>query len=193
MSSTGGSQRASEVNSAMLNIPGYADDTMLFMMRWGSLAQATLRKVDYDEFLVRLSALNKHWFASQSQSQSQSQSTSGSPVSVVGSRGSGQSDDGGPKAEAAAATVQAAAQAAAAAGEAAEAATSCEDDTDGGGVHTGDDDVVDPPQAGDKAAELKARTLELIQDFPSLVRDFDKFVDCTRIMAAEYGRAPARV
>ncbi|KAL6692823.1 hypothetical protein J3F84DRAFT_382416 [Trichoderma pleuroticola] len=184
MGSTGGSQRASEVNSAMLNVPGYADDTMLFMMRWGSLAQATLRKVDYDEFLVRLSALNKHWFASQSQSQS----ASGSPVSVVGTRGSGQGD-GGPKAAAAAAaaTVAAAAQAAAA-GEAAEeeAATSCEDDRDGG-----DDDAADPPQAGDKAAELKARTLELIQDFPRLVRDFDKFVDCTRIMATKYGRAPA--
>lgn len=69
--------------------------------------------------------------------------------------------------------------------------TSCEDDRDGGGVHTGDDDdAVDPPQAGDKAAELKARTLELIQDFPQLVRDFDKFVDCTRIMATKYGRAP---
>ncbi|KAK0764731.1 hypothetical protein N5P37_002198 [Trichoderma harzianum] len=184
MSSTGGSQRASEVNSAMLNVPGYADDTMLFMMRWGSLAQATLRKVDYDEFLVRLSALNTHWFASQ-----RSQSTSGSPVSVVGTRGSGQGDDGGPKAEAAAATVAAAR----AAGVTAEAATttSCEDDRDGGGVHTGDDDdAVDPPQAGDKAAELKARTLELIQDFPQLVRDFDKFVDCTRIMATKYGRAP---
>ncbi|KAL6804349.1 hypothetical protein J3E68DRAFT_393161 [Trichoderma sp. SZMC 28012] len=188
MSSTGGSQRASEVNSAMLNVPGYADDTMLFMMRWGSLAQATLRKVDYDEFLVRLSTLNKHWFASQSHCQSQS--TSGSPVSVVGTRGSGQGDDGSPKAAAAAATVAAAR--AAAAGVTAEAATSCEDDRDGGGVQTagGDDDAVDPPQAGDKAAELKARTLELIQDFPQLVRDFDKFVDCTRIMAAKYGRAP---
>ncbi|KAK4069747.1 uncharacterized protein Triagg1_6877 [Trichoderma aggressivum f. europaeum] len=186
MSSTGGSQRANEVNSAMLNIPGYADDTMLFMMRWGSLAQknkeadvvleslrhspgnqATLRKVDYDEFLVRLSALNKHWFASQR--------TGGSPVSVVGTRGSGQGDDGGPKAAAAAAA-------------AAEAA-SCEDDRDGGGVHTGDDDdAVDPLL---QAAELKARTLELVEDFPQLVRDFDKFVDCTRVMAAKYGRAPA--
>lgn len=42
MSSTGGSQRASEINSAMLNVPGYADDTMLFMMRWGSLAQVCM-------------------------------------------------------------------------------------------------------------------------------------------------------
>ncbi|KAL7905600.1 hypothetical protein GGI35DRAFT_459974 [Trichoderma velutinum] len=172
---------ANEVNSAMLNVPGYADDTMLFMMRWGSKAQATLRKVDYDEFLVRMSALNTHWFASQSHCQS----TSGSPVSV-GTRGSGQGD-GGPKAAAAAATV-AAAQAAAAAGEA--EAASCDDDRDGGGVHR-DDDAAGPLQAGDKAAELKARTLELIQDFPHLVRDFDKFIDCTRIMATKYGRAPA--
>jgi hypothetical protein len=36
---TGGSQRASEINSAMLNIPCYADDSLTFMMRYGSLAK----------------------------------------------------------------------------------------------------------------------------------------------------------
>lgn len=41
--STGASQRASEINNAMLNVPGYADDSMLFMMRYGALA-----KVCYD-------------------------------------------------------------------------------------------------------------------------------------------------
>ncbi|EHK23375.1 uncharacterized protein TRIVIDRAFT_220647 [Trichoderma virens Gv29-8] len=175
MRSTGGEQRASEVNSAMLSVPGYADDTMLFMLRWGSTAQATLRKVDYDEFQVRVSAMNTHWF----ESQRKSQCTETSSVSV-GTRGTDQGD-GEP---------EAAAAAAAAAGEA--EAASCDDDREGGG-HT-DDDAVDPHQAGDeatdKAAELRARTLELIQDFPHLVREFDKFVDCTRIMAAKYGKAP---
>lgn len=41
--STGASQRASEITSAMLNVPGYADDSMLFMLRYGALA-----KVCYD-------------------------------------------------------------------------------------------------------------------------------------------------
>lgn len=39
MPSTGGLQRAAEITSAMLNVPGYADDTLLFMMRYGSLAK----------------------------------------------------------------------------------------------------------------------------------------------------------
>lgn len=42
-SNSGASQRASEITSAMLNVPGYADDSMLFMMRYGALA-----KVCYD-------------------------------------------------------------------------------------------------------------------------------------------------
>lgn len=59
------------------------------------------------------------------------------------------------------------------------------------------DDAVDPaagpgpepePETDSEAAELKARTLELIQDFPRLVRDFDRFVECTRIMATRYKR-----
>jgi hypothetical protein len=42
-SNSGASQRASEITSAMLNVPGYADDSMLFMLRYGALA-----KVCYD-------------------------------------------------------------------------------------------------------------------------------------------------
>ncbi|UKZ76190.1 hypothetical protein TrVFT333_003887 [Trichoderma virens FT-333] len=149
MRSTGGEQRASEVNSAMLSVPGYADDTMLFMLRWGARPRRRYAK---------------------------STMTSSS----VGTRGTDQGD-GEPEAAAAAA-----------AGDGEAEAASCDDDREGGG-HT-DDDAVDPHQAGDeatdKAAELRARTLELIQDFPHLVRDFDKFVDCTRIMAAKYGKAP---
>lgn len=107
--------------------------------------QETLRKVDWDEFTARLSAMNEHWFEG------------GSSVSV-GCRGTGEGD---------------AADEAAAGGEAR------------------DDDAVDPPasepEPDAKAAELKARTLELIQDFPRLVRDFDKFVDCTRVTATRYG------
>ncbi|PNP45264.1 hypothetical protein TGAMA5MH_02987 [Trichoderma gamsii] len=38
-SNSAASQRASEITSAMLNVPGYADDSMLFMMRYGALAK----------------------------------------------------------------------------------------------------------------------------------------------------------
>lgn len=36
---SGGSQRAAEIHDAMLNIPGYADDSMLFVVRYGTLAK----------------------------------------------------------------------------------------------------------------------------------------------------------
>lgn len=64
-SNSGASQRASEITSAMLNVPGYADDSMLFMMRYGALA-----KVCYDlicDFFFCLSSLSffrlalPHW------------------------------------------------------------------------------------------------------------------------------------
>lgn len=35
----GSSSHAAEINTAMLNVPGYADDSMLFMMRYGALAK----------------------------------------------------------------------------------------------------------------------------------------------------------
>ncbi|OTA04309.1 hypothetical protein A9Z42_0048870 [Trichoderma parareesei] len=157
MKSTGSSQRAAEITSAMLSVPGYADDTMLFMMRYGSTArtdlarpgkQETLRKVDWDEFQVRLSALNKHWFASRS-----SQHTADGETICTAAE-----DDTTTTTSAAAADPGVEAQA--------QEASSI------------------------KAAELRARTLELVQDFPPLVRDFDKFVDCTRITAMRYGRGP---
>ncbi|KAL7923301.1 hypothetical protein ACQKWADRAFT_290503 [Trichoderma austrokoningii] len=147
MSNTGASQRASEITSAMLNVPGYADDSMLFMMRYGALAKETLRKADWDEFQLRTTAMNAHWFKTTSH-QSAAASGDDSVTDVVGSRG----------------TAVAAGSTAA----------------------TGD--AVDPVVEPDEAAELKARTLELIQDFPRLVRDFDRFVECTRIMAARYNK-----
>ena len=35
----GGSKRAAEVNEAMLSMPGYADDSMLFVGRYGEKAK----------------------------------------------------------------------------------------------------------------------------------------------------------
>ncbi|KAL7813218.1 hypothetical protein V8C44DRAFT_327865 [Trichoderma aethiopicum] len=147
MKSTGASQRAAEVASAMLSVPGYADDTMLFMMRYGSTARETLRKVDWDDFQARLSALNKHWFASRRRTALDGDGEASCTATATG--------DG---------TTTTASTAAAA-------------------------DAVAATEA-QEAAELRARTLELVQDFPPLVRDFDKFVDCTRIMAMRYGRVP---
>ncbi|KAM0254486.1 hypothetical protein ACHAQJ_006704 [Trichoderma viride] len=177
--STGGTQRASEINNAMLNVPGYADDSLLFMMRYGTMAKAdvvlnrsgtppaiqeTLRKVDWDEFQRRLHAMNAHWLESKRKTQSQSESSSSSAAVVVGCRGTGQGDGANT------------------------AASRHSKDS----PPTGDDDnAVDPspePETEPEAAELKARTLELVQDFPHLVRDFDRFVECTRMMAARYKR-----
>ncbi|EHK43809.1 hypothetical protein TRIATDRAFT_300230 [Trichoderma atroviride IMI 206040] len=130
---------------------------MLFMMRYGALAKETLRKVDWDEFQLRISAMNAHWFKSH---KSKSGAASDDSVTdVVGSRGNAKDSP-----------IVAATGAAAS------------------------DDAADPaepepePATGPEAAELKARTLELIQDFPRLVRDFDRFIECTRIMAARYKR-----
>ncbi|KAK1248255.1 hypothetical protein MKX08_006475 [Trichoderma sp. CBMAI-0020] len=174
-SNSGASQRASEITSAMLNVPGYADDSMLFMMRYGALAkQETLRKVDWDEFQLRIAAMNAHWYKSH---KSKSGAASDDSVTdVVGSRGIGEGDG---------ATLNA---------EAAVAASS--DAKDSPLVAAGDAaDPAEPepepelePERDPEAAELKARTLELIQDFPRLVRDFDRFIECTRIMAARYKR-----
>ncbi|TFB07610.1 hypothetical protein CCMA1212_000268 [Trichoderma ghanense] len=156
MKSTGASQRAAEVTSAMLSVPGYADDTMLFMMRYGSTARETLRKIDWDEFQVRLSALNAHWFASRK--------SSGAAAALDGETCCAADEDG---------------TADSGAGTEAEATTSTRKEASSSSS-----------SSSSKAAELRARTLELVQDFPPLVRDFDKFVECTRIMAMRYGRGP---
>lgn len=139
----------------MLNVPGYADDSMLFMMRYGALAKETLRKVDWDEFQLRTSAMNAHWY--ESHKSKRGAASDDSVTDVVGSRGTGEGD-----------------------GAAVVAASS---NAKGSPIDAASDDAADP-----EAAELKARTLELIQDFPRLMRDFDRFIECTRIMAARYKR-----
>ncbi|UKZ87343.1 uncharacterized protein TrAFT101_003151 [Trichoderma asperellum] len=165
--STGASQRASEINSAMLNVPGYADDSMLFVMRYGALAKETLRKVDWDEFQLRLSAMNTHWYKSHRGKTTAIGAGSDDSIVDVGSRGTGEGDGANTAAVAAASDAKDS--------PIATAAATC--------------DAVDPASVpGPEAAELKARTLELIQDFPGLVRDFDRFVECTRIMATRYKR-----
>ncbi|KAL6870363.1 hypothetical protein J3F83DRAFT_736009 [Trichoderma novae-zelandiae] len=183
MKPTGGSQRAAEITSAMLSVPGYADDTMLFMMRYGAKAQhspgnqETLRKVDWDEFQVRVSALNTHWFASRSSSSSSS--------AYRGTAGDGETSctttTAGDGTTAAAATTSTIINTAAATSTAAAAAAATADDNADSGA---------APDEASRAAELRARTLELVAEFPLLVRDFDRFVDCTRIMATRYGRRP---
>lgn len=118
------------------------------------ISRETLRKVDWDEFQVRLSALNKHWFASRS-----SQHTAdGETICTAAEDGTTTTTTTSTISVAAAADLGVEAQA--------QEASSI------------------------KAAELRTRTLELVQDFPSLVRDFDKFVDCTRITAMRYGKGP---
>ncbi|KAJ3484633.1 hypothetical protein NLG97_g7010 [Lecanicillium saksenae] len=48
MSADDGAKRAQDLNDAMLGVPGYADDTMFFVARYGHKCQSTLRKEDFD-------------------------------------------------------------------------------------------------------------------------------------------------
>lgn len=138
--------------------------------------QETLRKVDWDEFQLRISAMNAHWYKSH---RSKSGASDDSFVDVVGSRGFDEGD-GAKTAEAEAAVA---------------ASSNVKDSPVAATTAASGDGAVDPvvepgpePETGPEAAELKARTLELIQDFPRLVRDFDRFIECIRIMTARYKR-----
>ncbi|EGX91126.1 hypothetical protein CCM_05283 [Cordyceps militaris CM01] len=48
MSTDDGAKRARDLNDALLGVPGYADDTMFFVARYGHKCQSTLRKDDFD-------------------------------------------------------------------------------------------------------------------------------------------------
>ncbi|OAA70703.1 hypothetical protein ISF_02677 [Cordyceps fumosorosea ARSEF 2679] len=48
MSTEDSDKRAQELNDALLGVPGYADDTMFFVARYGHRLQCTLRKADFD-------------------------------------------------------------------------------------------------------------------------------------------------
>ncbi|KID92783.1 hypothetical protein MGU_00372 [Metarhizium guizhouense ARSEF 977] len=101
-----GMKRAAEVSEAMLSVPGYADDSMFFTVRYGHKAKETLRKCDYDELMETLNKMTALW---------------------------SKSGGGGAKPE---------------------------------------------PGAEERHAqimELRRHCLEIIKDFPDLVRDFDRF------------------
>lgn len=112
--------------------------------------------------MARLAAMNAHWLASRGKDKAKGKSQSN-----VGCRGTGDDDDDDATAPAARRDSMASPPVAG-------------------------DDAVDPrapaPEAEPdaKAAALEARTLELIQDYAHLVRDFDRFVECTRMMATRY-------
>jgi hypothetical protein len=137
--------------------------------------------------------MNAHWHKSH-QSKRGDAGSDDSVIDVVGSRGTGEGDGANAAASSAAAPPPAAAVAASSNAKSSPidvAAATAASDT------AASDDAVDPPEpepeqpepeADPEAAELKARTMELIQDFPRLVRDFDRFIECTRIMAARYNK-----
>ncbi|KAK2594304.1 hypothetical protein QQS21_008010 [Conoideocrella luteorostrata] len=115
-----GTQRATEVTEAMLAVPGYADDSMFFTIRYGHKAKETLRKCDFDQFIETVNKMTELW------------AKSGSGGSIVG-----QSAE----------------------------------------------------ERYAKMAGLKAQALDIIKDFPDLVRDFDRFQSSSRaaISAANGG------
>lgn len=142
--------------------------------------QETLRKVDWDEFQLRISAMNAHWFKSHKSESGAASGSDDSVTDVVGSRGTGEGDGANLNTEAAVVA----------------ASSNVKDSPIIAATAAASDDAADPaepepgpePETGPEAAELEARTLELIQDFPRLMRDFDRFIECTRIMAARYKR-----
>ncbi|KAK7416726.1 hypothetical protein QQX98_005052 [Neonectria punicea] len=61
----GGSQRAADFHNAMLDLPGYADDTMFFVVRYVNSVKQNLRECDHEEFMTCIHELNKLWSESQ--------------------------------------------------------------------------------------------------------------------------------
>ncbi|KND90829.1 hypothetical protein TOPH_04635 [Tolypocladium ophioglossoides CBS 100239] len=59
-----GSKRAAEVSEAMLNVPGYADDSMFLVIRYGEKAKHTLRQCDWDELQSTLGQITDLWIKS---------------------------------------------------------------------------------------------------------------------------------
>ncbi|KAK0388071.1 hypothetical protein NLU13_4315 [Sarocladium strictum] len=49
-----GMQRAVDFSQSLLAVPGYADDSLLSVMRYVSKAQTSLRKCDFEEFMAEL-------------------------------------------------------------------------------------------------------------------------------------------
>ncbi|KHO01638.1 uncharacterized protein MAM_00639 [Metarhizium album ARSEF 1941] len=56
-----GMKRAAEVSEAMLSVPGYADDSIFFTVRYGHRAKETLRKRDYEELMETLNKMTVLW------------------------------------------------------------------------------------------------------------------------------------
>lgn len=57
-----GNKRAAEFNDALLNVPGYADDTLLFIVRYGSLVKVRRTKPPFSNTLTYTPRLQRHSF-----------------------------------------------------------------------------------------------------------------------------------
>ncbi|ODA76979.1 hypothetical protein RJ55_07496 [Drechmeria coniospora] len=56
-----GSKRASELSEAMLGVPGYADDSMFFVVRYGDKAKNSLRKCEWDDLQDTIGKMASLW------------------------------------------------------------------------------------------------------------------------------------
>ncbi|CAH0030335.1 unnamed protein product [Clonostachys rhizophaga] len=54
-----GFKRANEISSSMLGMPGYADDSMLFVVRFANKLKTRLSQRDHDQFWKSLDAMTK--------------------------------------------------------------------------------------------------------------------------------------
>ncbi|GJN82297.1 hypothetical protein PLIIFM63780_005836 [Purpureocillium lilacinum] len=123
-----GSKRAAEFNEAMLGVPGYADDSMFFLVRYGERAKHTLRRCDWDDLQSTINQMSELWVKA-----------------------------GG-----------------------------------GGGEQTTDTAGESLEERRAKAQELRQHALSIVEPFPDLARDFDRFQAACRSAWAAMNRPSAK-
>jgi hypothetical protein len=58
-SAAAAAQRANDFNNSFMGMPGYADDSMFFVLRYGHQAETTMSKAEYQGFMADVHEYNK--------------------------------------------------------------------------------------------------------------------------------------
>ncbi|KAH6880752.1 hypothetical protein B0T10DRAFT_463823 [Thelonectria olida] len=56
-----GSKRATDFHNAMLGLPGYGDDSMMYILRYVVQVKQKLRQCDFEEFMKYFNQLGSLW------------------------------------------------------------------------------------------------------------------------------------
>ncbi|KYK56541.1 hypothetical protein DCS_03541 [Drechmeria coniospora] len=171
-----GSKRASELSEAMLGVPGYADDSMFFVVRYGDKAKVSIVACLFHTHLHPCQFL---LFVSSSSSSDISPPTHCDPRFSGGIAFHKRSGRGERPTDSLQNSLR-----------------KCEwddlQDTIGKMAslwsEPGAGDAVAPEQRSSEAAELREHALAVIKHFPDLVRDFDRFVTAYRSTMSAVGR-----